>query len=413
MKEYLRKSLFNALQKGLKGEPKLLQVIIGPRQVGKTTLVLQLYDKWSGPKLYKTADLLNIPTVDWIVTQWKECRSLCQKRKRESLLVLDEIQKIPRWSEAVKKMFDGDKRLRTPMRVVLLGSSSLLMQKGLTESLAGRFEIHRHNHWSFSECKEYFNLKLEEYLYFGGYPGAIPLRKDEPRWARYIRDSLIETVLSKDVILMSPITKPALLRQVFALCLAHPAEIMSYQKMIGQLQDAGNTTTIAFYLRLLANAFLLAPLEKYSGSKIRQRGSMPKILVLDNALISATMGGGFKSTLKNKPFWGRMVENAVGAKLYPLVRELGGELFYWRDRDNEVDYVVQIGQKLIAIEVKSGSPLKTPASLNLFVRRYKKTKKIIILQPAIIESEQDRIEKDIRRVKLQDFFSNPYKSIGL
>ena len=229
----------------------------------------------------------------------------------------------------------------------------------------------------------------------------------------YIRDSLIENVLSKDVILMSPITKPALLRQVFGLCLAHPAEIISYQKMIGQLQDAGNTTTIAFYLRLLANAFLLAPLEKYSGSKIRQRGSMPKILVLDNALISATIGGGFKSTLKDKPFWGRMVENAVGAKLYPLVRELGGELFYWRDRDDEVDYIVQIGQRLIAIEVKLGSPLKAPASLNLFVRRYKKAKKIIISQPELIESEQDRVEKDIRQVKLQDFFSNPYKSIGL
>lgn len=340
MKEYLRKSLFNALRKGLKGEPRLLQVITGPRQVGKTTLALQAYDNWAGPKLYKTTDLPNIPTVDWIMTQWEEGRSLCQKRRRETLLVLDEIQKIPRWSEVVKKMFDEDKRSRRPIRVVLLGSSSLLMQKGLTESLAGRFEIHRHNHWSFSECKEYFNLKLEDYLYFGGYPGAIPLRRDEPRWARYIRDSLIETVLSKDVILMSPITKPALLRQVFGLCLVHPAEIVSYQKMIGQLQDAGNTTTIASYIRLLSNAFLLAPLEKYSGSKIRQRGSMPKILVLDNALISATTGRGFKTIFKDKIAWGRMVENAVGARLYPILQELGGALFYWRDRNYEVDYIV-------------------------------------------------------------------------
>jgi predicted AAA+ superfamily ATPase len=417
MKEYIRKPLFNVLQKGLKGEPRLVQVIVGPRQVGKTTLALQLYDRWKGPKLYKSADLPNIPTINWVITQWEEARALCQKGKGDTLLVLDEIQKIPRWSEVVKKMFDEDKRLRKPMRVVLLGSSSLLMQRGLVESLAGRFEIHRHNHWSFFECKEYFNLKLEEYLYFGGYPGAIPLRKDEPRWGKYIRDSLIETVLSKDVILMSPITKPALLRQVFGLCLAHPAEILSYQKMIGQLQDAGNTTTIASYLRLLSNAFLLTPLEKYSGSKIRQRGSMPKILVLDNALISATIGQGFKATLKDKIFWGRMVENAVGAKLYPILKELGGELFYWRYRNDEVDYVAQIGQRLIAIEVKSGSHPKSISSLKVFARRYKKTEKIVIFQPEINgtpeQVKKDKEEKNIKRLSLQDFFSNPSKSLGM
>lgn len=414
MKEYIRKSLLNTLWKGLKGEPRLLQVIIGPRQVGKTTLVLQLYDRWSGPKLYKTADLPNIPTVGWIITQWEECRSLCQRKRRETLLVLDEIQKIPRWSEAVKKMFDEDKRSKVPMRVVLLGSSSLLMQKGLTESLAGRFELHRHTHWSFSECKEYFKLRLEEYIYFGGYPGAIPLRRDEPRWAKYIRDSLIETVLSKDVILMSPITKPALLRQAFGLCLTHPAEIMSYQKMIGQLQDAGNTTTIAFYLRLLSNAFLLAPLEKYSGSKIKQRGSMPKILLLDNALISATIGGGFKTILKDKTLWGRMIENAVGAKIYPMLQEFGGGLFYWRDRNDEVDYIVQIGQRLIAIEVKSGILLKFPASLDLFSRRYKKVEKIIIFNPQITkQSKHNKAENNIEYVSLQEFFCNPSKILGI
>lgn len=412
MKEYLRKPLFDALLKVLKGEPRLLQVIIGPRQVGKTTLALQLYDRWTGPKLYESADLPNIPTVDWIVTQWEQCRLLSQKRRQETLLILDEIQKIPRWSEVVKKMFDEDKRLKKPIRVVLLGSSSLLMQKGLTESLAGRFEIHRHNHWSFSECKEYFNLKLEEYIYFGGYPGAIPLRKDELRWGKYIRDSLIETVLSKDVLLMSPITKPALLRQVFGLCLAHPAEIISYQKMMGQLQDAGNTTTIAFYLRLLSKAFLLVPLEKYSGSKVRQRGSIPKILVLDNALISATSGRGFRTIVKDKIFWGRMVENAVGAKLYPLLQELGGELFYWRDRNDEIDYIVQIGQRLIAIEVKSGSPAKVPAALDSFARRYKNTEKLVILLPEITRAKV-KIGENVKQVKLEDFFSNPYKSIGI
>jgi len=414
MKEYFRKPLFDSLIKGLKNEPRLLQVIIGPRQVGKTTLALQAYDRWPGPKLYESADLPTTPTVDWVTNYWEKARALCGKGKGDVLLLLDEIQKIPRWSEVVKKLFDEDKREKRPIRVVLLGSSSLLMQRGLTESLAGRFEIHRHNHWSFPECKEYFGLELEEYIYFGGYPGAIPLRKDEPRWGRYIRDSLIETVLSKDILLMSPITKPALLRQVFGLCLAHPAEIMSYQKMIGQLQDAGNTTTIAFYLKLLSKAFLLAPLGKYSGSKIRQRGSIPKILILDNALVSATMGRDFKTTINDKTPWGRMVENAVGAKLYPMLQELGGELFYWRDRNDEVDYVVQVGQKLIAIEVKSGATAKNPASLNLFSRRYKKAKKIIISPSKIVEKAgQNKEEEDIKHLTFKDFFLEPAKSIEI
>jgi len=416
MKEYIRQDLFDALHSGLKSEPRLLQVIIGPRQVGKTTLALQVFNKWPGPKLYKSADLPNIPTIDWVIANWDESRSLCKKNKKETLLILDEIQKIPRWSEAVKKLFDEDKIAKRQVRVVLLGSSSLLVQKGLTESLAGRFEIHRHYHWSYRECKEYFRLNLNEYIYFGGFPGAIPLRKDENRWAKYIRDSLIETVLSKDVILMSPITKPALLRQTFGLCLEHPAEIISYQKMIGQLQDAGNTTTIAFYLRLLNNAFLLVPLERYSGSRIKQRGSIPKILVLDNALIAATFGQGYKTTIKNKTFWGRLVENAVGAKLYPILQEFGGELFYWRDRNDEVDYIVRFKNRLIAIEVKSGRLNKSPAGLDKFVRRYPRAEKIV-LQSKVTEKD-NKVSKEARGrytkcITLREFLLNPQTAIGI
>jgi len=416
MKEYIRQNLFDKLYKGLKGEPRLLQVIIGPRQVGKTTLALQVFDKWRGPKLYKSADLPNIPIIDWVIANWNESRSLCNKNKKETLLILDEIQKIPRWSEAVKKLFDEDKIAKRQVRVVLLGSSSLLVQKGLTESLAGRFEIHRHYHWSYRECKEYFKLNLNEYIYFGGFPGAIPLRKDENRWGKYIRDSLIETVLSKDVILMSPITKPALLRQAFGLCLGHPAEIISYQKMIGQLQDAGNTTTIAFYLRLLNNAFLLVPLERYSGSRIKQRGSIPKILVLDNALITATFGQGYKTTIKNKTFWGRLVENAVGAKLYPILQEFGGEIFYWRDRNDEVDYIVRFKDRLIAIEVKSGRLNKSPAGLDKFLKHYPKAEKIV-LQPKATEKDK-KVSKEVKSrhvkcISLRDFFLNPQLALGI
>lgn len=391
----------------------MLQVIIGPRQVGKTTLALQVFKNWPGPKSYNSADLPNTPTIDWVVNHWEQCRLRYRQNKREGLLILDEIQKIPRWSEAVKKLYDEDKVAKRRIRVVLLGSSSLLVQKGLTESLAGRFEIHRHYHWSYNECHEYFRLNLNEYLYFGGFPGALLLRKDENRWGKYIRDSLIETVLSKDVLLMTPVTKPALLRQAFGLCLAHPAEIVSYQKMIGQLQDAGNTTTIAFYLRLLANAFLLAPLEKYSGSRIKQRGSTPKILVLDNSLIIATVGQGFKETMKNKAFRGRLLENAVGAKIYSLLQELGGELFYWRERDNEVDYVVKLKNRLIAIEVKSSNQIENQEALEQFAKRYPAAEKVLIQANAESEDKQRTELRSCKMLSINDFFNNPRLAIEI
>ena len=410
MKDYIRKEPYNLLYNSLHGEPNFIQVIIGPRQVGKTTLVLQLYDRWQGPKLYETADLPNIPTINWIIEKWKQARDLSRKTKKVTLLILDEAQKIPRWSEITKKLFDEDKRMKTPIRIVLLGSSSLLMQKGLTESLSGRFELHRHYHWSYKECKEYFKLTPDEYIYFGGYPGGLQLISDEMRWNKYIRDSLIETVISKDVILMSPITKPALLRQVFGLCIEHPAEIVSYQKMLGQLQDAGNTTTIAFYLRLLASAFMLAPLEKFSGSKIKQKSSSPKILVLDNSIISSSKNSRFNTVVKDRSLWGRFVENIIGAKLYPVVQESGGALFYWRDRTDEVDYIVQSSGKLIAIEVKSGIPSKIPASLNLFTHRYKKTNKIVITGSER-ENKGTVEEKDVKWITLESFLLNPKQII--
>lgn len=413
MKAYIRKPLYEALLKRLKGKPLLLQVIIGPRQVGKTTLVLQLYKRWNGPRMYKSADIPDTPSADWIVTHWREARALVRRERRsETLLVLDEVQKIPRWSEAVKKMFDEDRRENRKMRVVLLGSSSLLMQKGLTESLAGRFEIHRHPHWFFSECRQLFRVSLDEYLYFGGYPGALPMRKEETRWSAYIRDAIVETALSKDVLLMSPVTKPALLRQSFGLCVLHPAEILSYQKMMGQLQDAGNTTTLAFYLRLLSHAFLVHPLERYSGNKLRQRGSIPKIIIMDNALISASGGLNFKSAMKDKAYRGRLAENAIGAKLHVLVQEKGGELFYWRQRDDEVDFVIRTGKGLIAVEVKTGAQAEMPQNLETFARRYKGARKILIAEGSVLH-EKVKGKSEIQVVALEGFFENPGKSTGL
>lgn len=400
MKKYIRKSLFDPLWKTLHDKINLIQAVVGARQVGKTTLALQIFDRWKGPKIYETADQPSIPPLEWIDSHWQRARDLYNTQKREVLLILDEVQKIPKWSEIVKKLFDEDKRLGNQIRILLLGSSSLLMRRGLVESLAGRFELHRHNQWSFSECNEYFGVNFNEYIYFGGYPGALPMRGDEVRWARYIRDSLIETVLSKDVLLMSPVTKPALLRQTFGLAVTHPAQVLSYQKMLGTLQDAGNTTTIASYLRLLSNAFLIEPLQRWSGSKIKQRGSIPKILVLDNALVSAMMGSSFKETFNDKKLWGRYIENAVGARLYMVVEKKGGEFFYWRQRKKEVDYVVRIGNKITAVEVKSGVPDKTFA-LSSFCKKYSGAKGLIISE------SPTNIREFIKNINIEDFFRAP------
>ena len=378
MKSYIRRAYFQRLWKRLHSAPRLLQVVVGPRQVGKTTLAYQLLDRWTGPTRYETADQPSIPTAQWIEAQWEAARRLTGRRGQHTLLVLDEIQKIPRWSEITKRLADEDRRTDRRLRVVLLGSSALLMQRGLSESLAGRFELHRHPHWSFPECQACFGLRWEEYLYFGGYPGALALRKDVDRWQHFVRDSLIETVLAKDVLLMTPVSKPALLRQTFGLAVAHPAEIVSYQKMLGTLQDAGNTTTLASYLRLLAHAFLVVPLERFSGSRVKQRGSIPKLLVLDNALVTAMRGGGFRAATRDPAFWGRLTENAVGAQLYWQAQERGGELCYWRDRQAEVDFVWAQGTDIRAIEVKSGAGPVGSEGVEAFQRRYPQSRALYI-----------------------------------
>ena len=403
MKDYIRQPYYNELWQALQGQINLIQAVVGPRQVGKTTLALQLFERWNGPRIYETADQPNIPSFEWINTHWQKIRELYKKQRGKSLLILDEVQKIPHWSEVVKKLFDEDRRQNSNIRVLLLGSSSLLMHRGLSESLAGRFELQRHNQWSFPECRDCFSLTLKEYIYFGGYPGALIIRKDELRWASYVRDSLIETVLSKDIILLSPIAKPILLRQSFGMAIDYAAQVISYQKMLGTLQDAGNTTTIASYLQLLSNAFLLTPLQRYSGSRIRQRGSIPKMLIFDNGLISAMRGENFKTVIKDKAIWGRLVENVAGAQLYFITKKKGGELFYWRERDNEIDYVLKIGSRLQGIEIKSGRPDKKPAAFESFKKKYKKSESIIIS-----DAKSSKIDF-IRNINLYDFFNNPEK----
>lgn len=239
------------------------------------------------------------------------------------------------------------------LRVLLLGSSPLLVEKGLGESLAGRFEQLPVTHWSFAEMRDAFGFSLDETLYFGGYPGAASLRDDEPRWNRYILDSLVETTLSRDILMMNQVNKPALLRQLFHLACSCSGQILSYQKMVGQLQEAGNTTTLAHYLSLLAGAGMVAGISKYAGEQVWRRASSPKLQVMNIALMSALSGLSFQAVRQNPEYWGRWVESAVGAHLINASREYQFELFYWRDRNREVDFVVRHHGRLIAIEVKS------------------------------------------------------------
>ena len=338
----------------LVGRIRFIQVLAGPRQVGKTTLIRQAMLVFDGRATYVTADNPAPGDNFWIAQQWGMARLRC-RQSGTWLLVLDEVQKIPRWSEAVKQLWDEDSAEGLDLRVVLLGSSPLLVQSGLSDSLAGRFEISRIGHWSFAEMREAFDWTLDQFIYFGGYPGAAELIGDEARWRRYLLDSLIETMLGRDILLMARVDKPALLRALFHLGCEYSGQILSYQKMAGQLQDAGNTTTLAGYLGLLAGAGMLRGISKYSGQLVRQRGSIPKLQVFNTGLTTAQAAMTFARVRHHPDQWGRLVESAVGAHLAgaAMTGEID-DLFYWRERNKEVDFVLRLGTRIVAIEVKSG-----------------------------------------------------------
>lgn len=343
------------LKKRMEEPRRFVQIVLGPRQVGKTTLIQILLDRLSLPFHYASADEPTLKGPGWIEQEWSVGRIRAGDRgKQGGILALDEIQKIGQWSETVKRLWDEDTRQGVPLRVILSGSSSLLLQKGLTESLAGRFELVRLPHWSYSEMREVFGFSLDQYLYFGGYPGAASLVSDPVRWSDYIRNSLIETTLSRDILLMARVDKPALLRRLLLLACTYSGQILSYNKMLGQLQDVGNTTTLAHYLDLLDGAGLVAGLQKFSGDVARRRGSIPKLLVRNTALMTSLSGLAFEEARADRTFWGRLVESAVGAHLLNGIFEDRGDLFYFREGSREVDYVLKAGRKILTIEVKSG-----------------------------------------------------------
>jgi hypothetical protein len=363
----------------LKEPRRLLQVVAGPRQVGKTTLVEQVLTGLKRPAVFVSADEPTLRDAAWLAAQWERARlAATTAGRRGAILALDEVQKIPGWSESVKRLWDEDTREHLPLSVVLLGSAPLLVQRGLSESLAGRFEILHLPHWSFAEMREAFGFSIEQYLFFGGYPGAAPLARDPARWRRYVLDALVETTISRDVLLLTRVDKPALLRRLFDLGCRYSGQVLSYTKMLGQLQDAGNTTTLAHYLDLLAGAGMLAGIPKFAGQAVRSRGSSPKLQVLNTGLMTAQAGLSPAEARADREFRGRLVESAVGAHLANAAARGVCELFYWRERNREVDFILRAGRRTVAIEVKSGRARDALPGLAAFAQAFEPKRTLLI-----------------------------------
>ena len=374
---YQRKQ-FSVLCDRIAEPRRFIQVIAGPRQVGKSTLVKQVVKTLTIPYTIETADAIDSNDAQWISDVWESVRQqMIFRGQKEHLLVIDEIHKITNWSEKVKREWDSDTFADRNIKVVLLGSSRLLLKKGLTESLMGRFELIRMSHWSFREMHEAFGWDINRYIYFGGYPGGATLVNNERRWRQYVTDSIIGPSIDKDVILTSTIYKPALMRNLFELGCAYSGEELSLNKVLGQLQDAGNVTTLSNYLTILDECNLLTGLQKFARDKARKYNSVPKFQVYNSALLSSLNGKSYEQAFTDSKLWGRWVETAIGSYLINHADEIGYKLYYWREASDEVDYILELRGETIAIEVKSGRRT-TNKGLGIFRERFNPRYAIVV-----------------------------------
>ena len=373
------RSQSNDLIMRLQEPRRTIQVVAGPRQVGKTTLVKQVLQQLSTPSRFFNADGVEPDDKDWIAARWEEVRALMHfNQYQEMVLVIDEVHKINNWSEQVKREWDADTFKDVNIKVVLLGSSRLLLKKGLTESLAGRFEMLSMTHWSFQEMQEAFGWDINQYVYFGGYPGSAPYVNNEARWRKYMRESIIAPAIEKDVLQTTYIYKPALMHQLFHLGCAYSGELLSYNKMLGLLQDAGNATTLVNYMEVLGESKLLTGLPKYVKDASRKYRTIPKLQVYNNALLTAlTEGVSYEKVFTDPQLWGRWVESAVGCYLLDKADELDCDLFYWREDNEEVDFVLRRADKLLAIEVKSGKR-QSNSGLSTFRQMYNPQHSLVV-----------------------------------
>lgn len=354
-----------------------IQVVVGPRQSGKSTMIAQAVKKLETPCHFVSADDAVIPSRQWLETEWQQARNKLQEGADQVVLVVDEIQKVSHWSLAVKSLYDEDRRNFTPVKVVLSGSSSLLLHKGLEDSLMGRFELIRSPHWSYGECFEAFGYSFDDYLYYGGYPGAARFVGNDMRWAAYIRDSVIEPTISQDVLAMRDVRKPALMRALFRLGAVYSAQELSYTKMLGQLQDAGNTVTLAHYLELLSKAGMLCGIPKYSGKEIERRASSPRLMVYDTSLMTAVSDKSRERLVGEPDLRGRLIESSIGARLLARSQEEGFDVMWWREGNDEVDFVLRKGDALSAIEVKGGRE-SSQSGMAKFLAKCPSARRIIV-----------------------------------
>ena len=369
--------------------PRHLIAIFGPRQTGKTTVALQTLRRISLRHRYLAFDEPDHPApvggsnpdpvvrtlqqernANWLVRQWHAARLEAERSERGFVLVVDEIQKLPDWSNIVKGLWDADRARDCPLRVVLLGSAPLLMQSELNESLAGRFLPLPVTHWSYEEMSQAFGLSLDQYCYFGGYPGAAAYKDHPDLWRDYVLSAIVEPAIERDLLAMTRVNKPALLRRLLEVSRSYSGQIVSYNKIMGHLQDAGNTTTLARYLQLLARVGIVVGLPKYSGSAIRRRASSPKLNVLNSAVMTAGSGYSFDEARNDRTFWGHIVESVVGAHLVNAAGP-GTSVHYWREGNEEVDFVIERGPRLVAIEVKTTKRVRSLKGMGKFKRKYK------------------------------------------
>lgn len=365
-----RRLQYDELMTRLSEPRSMIQVISGPRQVGKSTMVKQVLQESTIPNMSVSADGVSKENTAWIGEVWDTARARMKLGSYEEyLLVIDEVHKIDNWSEEVKKQWDADTFNDVNLKVVILGSSRLLLKDGLTESLAGRYELIRMSHWSYREMHDAFGVDVEHYIFFGGYPGGARLMANETRWRRYIKDSIIAPAIEHDILMTKTIYKPELMKQLFELGCTYSGEEISLTKLLGQLQDAGNVTTLANYLTTLSESQLLCGLQKYANDNARKYNSVPKMYVYNTSLLSAQSGVTFEKTYTAPKEWGRWVESAVGAHILNMAEEQDYKVYYWRERDKEVDFVIENNRQCVAIEVKSGRRTSN-AGMSEFGKRF-------------------------------------------
>ena len=374
---YQRSQVSLIAERMLEANNPLIQVVVGPRQTGKSTMLSQAVKSTGLPFHFVSADDPLSPTAEWLRIEWQQARNLTRNNTRPAVLIVDEIQKVQQWSNTVKSLWDADQREESTLKVCLSGSSSLLLHHGLEDSLMGRFELIRSPHWSLAECHDAFGYSLDDYLYFGGYPGAARFASEPKRWASYIRDAVVEPTISQDVLALEDVRKPALMRALFRLGAAYSSQELSYTKIVGQLQDAGNTVTVAHYLDLLGKAGMLCALEKYDDKELTRRRSSPRLMAFDTSLTTALSAKDRTGLLEDPSQRGHIVETAVGARLLARSGAEGFEVYWWREGNKEVDFVIQKGAELTAIEVKSGHE-SSQSGMAAFLADHPGAKRIVV-----------------------------------